>query len=199
MAFSELPATAAWIHGPSRDGLESAAFSTESDGWVAAGSTTAVEGGQAWWVAYEIEFSHAFVTRRAVVWSRSGTGHRLTRRLECDVDGAWTIDGQLAPLLDGCSDVDLESSAFTNTLPLRRLRLAVDHGAGAPAAYVRVAGLAIERLEQRYVRRGDADAGCTVDYAAPAFDFAARIAYDHAGLVLDYPGIARRLATSGPR
>jgi len=30
------------------------------------------------------------------------------------------------------------------------------------------------------------------DYAAPVFGFAARLVYDEAGLVLDYPGIALR-------
>jgi hypothetical protein len=37
------------------------------------------------------------------------------------------------------------------------------------------------------------EAGCQrYDYAAPAFDFAARLVYDKSGLVLDYPGIAVR-------
>jgi hypothetical protein len=30
------------------------------------------------------------------------------------------------------------------------------------------------------------------DYGAPAFGFTARLVYDSSGLVLDYPGIARR-------
>lgn len=59
----------------------------------------------------------------------------------------------------------------------------------APAAYVRVADLAVERLEQRYTRRSST----LYDYEAPVFDFACGLRYDRAGLVIDYPGIATRI------
>jgi uncharacterized protein len=62
----------------------------------------------------------------------------------------------------------------------------------APAAYVRAAGLAVERLEQTYVRTADEACCQRYDYAAPSFGFAARLVYDESGLVLDYPGIAVR-------
>jgi hypothetical protein len=88
--------------------------------------------------------------------------------------------------------VDLEASALTNALPVRRMGLLVSGRAAAPAAYLRAVGLAVERLEQTYVRITD-EAGCQrYDYAASAFDFAARLVYDKSGLVLDYPGIAVR-------
>jgi hypothetical protein len=41
--------------------------------------------------------------------------------------------------LDGCLDADLESSAMTNAMPVRRLGLAVAARAAAPAAYFRAA------------------------------------------------------------
>jgi hypothetical protein len=62
----------------------------------------------------------------------------------------------------------------------------------APAAYVRARDLGVERLEQEYVRACDDGRHQRYDYAAPVFDFAARLVYDEAGLVLDYPGIALR-------
>jgi hypothetical protein len=89
-------------------------------------------------------------------------------------------------------DVDLESSAMTNALPVHRLRLAVGAGAGAPAAYVHAASLNVDRLEQAYLRITDDSARQRYDYAAPAFDFTSRLGYDRSGLVLDYPGIAVR-------
>jgi hypothetical protein len=60
----------------------------------------------------------------------------------------------------------------------------------APAAYVRAAGLAVERLEQTYACTADEACCQRYDYAAPAF--AARLVYDESGLVLDYTGIAVR-------
>jgi uncharacterized protein len=81
---------------------------------------------------------------------------------------------------------------MTNALPVRRMGLPVAARAAAPAAYIRAGGLAVERLEQTYLRTAD-EASCQhYDYTALAFDFAARLVYDESGLVLDYPGIAVR-------
>jgi hypothetical protein len=112
--------------------------------------------------------------------------------LEVDQTGRWLVDGDPAPHLDGCRDVDLESSAMTNALPVHRLGLAAAEQADAPAAYVRALDLSVERLEQTYRRIGDEGARQRYDYAAPAFDFTSRLVYDESGLVLDYPGVARR-------
>jgi hypothetical protein len=90
-------------------------------------------------------------------------------------------------------DVDLESSALTNTLPVHRLRLAIGEAQGAPAAYVRAVGLRVHRLEQTYRHSATDGSRQRYQYAAPEFDFAAELVYDQAGLILDYPGIARRV------
>ncbi len=57
---------------------------------------------------------------------------------------------------------------------------------------MRVAGGAVERLEQRYARIADEGDRRRFDYAAPRFDFACRLVYDGDGFVSDYPGIAVR-------
>jgi len=59
-----------------------------------------------------------------------------------------------------------------------------------PAAYVR-ADLRSERLEQTYTARPDLRFG----YAAPTFGFTAEMRFDASGLIVDYPGIARRVGT----
>jgi len=112
--------------------------------------------------------------------------------LEVDQTGGWLVDGGPAPYLDGCRDVDLESSALTNALPVHRLGLAAGGQADAPAAYVRALDLSVDRLEQTYRRIADEGVRQRYDYAAPAFDFTSRLVYDESGLVLDYPGVARR-------
>jgi hypothetical protein len=115
--------------------------------------------------------------------------------LVCDASGRWSVDGESDARLDGCLDVDLEASAFTNAFPVHRLALEVGEAADAPAAYVRAADLTVERLEQRYVRVDDDASGRQrYDYDAPAFDFSCRLVYDGSGLVVEYPGIAVRAA-----
>jgi hypothetical protein len=58
----------------------------------------------------------------------------------------------------------------------------------------RAEDLGVERLEERYVRLEDQGPGRRFAYAAHAFDFTCVLAYDDAGLLLDYPGIAVRAA-----
>ena len=72
------------------------------------------------------------------------------------------------------------------------LALAAGGHADAPAAYVRALDLSVARLEQAYRRIADDGPRQRYDYAAPAFGFTSRLVYDESGLVLDYPGIARR-------
>ena len=115
---------------------------------------TAVEDRQAWAVSYAIELDAGWGTRSALVRSRSESGQREVH-IEADGAGGWRADGAPAGHLDGCLDVDLEASAFTNALPAHRLSLDPGHETAAPAAYVRASDLRVERLEQRYARLAD--------------------------------------------
>ncbi|HEY2238822.1 MAG TPA: putative glycolipid-binding domain-containing protein [Streptosporangiaceae bacterium] len=197
MPLHAFPATACWRHRDARVGFEVAYFRAlepaagQAPGWRIDGTTTAREDSQTWVVSYRIEADAAWATRRARITATTVTGSHATE-LRADGAGHWLIDGQPAPHLDGCLDVDLESSAMTNTLPVHRLDLAPGARADAPAAYVRAATVATDRLEQVYRRRPGQEDRLGYDYAAPAFGFTARLVYDEAGLIVSYPGIAER-------
>jgi hypothetical protein len=191
MRFRDLPEHAAWRHHDARAGFEVVFLHSDDGGHLLQGDTAALEDGEAWTVSYAIVLDAAWMTREVRVSARSASGaHELT--LESDAAGSWLADGARAPQLDGCLDVDLESSALTNALPIHRLALAVGEEADAPAAYIRAGDLRVERLDQRYVRLPDAGAGERYHYSAPSFGFQCRLTYDASGLVLDYPGIAVR-------
>jgi uncharacterized protein len=157
------------------------------------GATTAVEDGEAWLVRYCITLDSDWTTRSARVVGQSAAGVREAT-LEADAAGRWRINGAAAPALDGCLDVDLESSALTNAFPVHRLGLGIGEQAQAPAVYVRAVHLAVERLEQRHERLQDDDDRQRYSYSAPRFEFSCELLYDATGLVLDYPGIAVRAA-----
>jgi hypothetical protein len=190
--FADLPASAAWRHQDARVGFEVLFASRDANGIRLEGHSTAVEEGVAWSISYTLVLDTHWRTRSARVVGRSSLGADEVR-LEGDV-GEWRVDGRPAPELSGCFDVDLEASACTNLLPVRRLALQVGERAEAPAAYVRAEDLRVERIEQSYTRLPDVGGHVHYGYASPGFDFRATLVFDAFGLVVDYPGIAVRVA-----
>jgi hypothetical protein len=191
MAFEQLPEFAAWRQRGARDGFEVLFVRTHTGGHRLEGCTTAVESGRAWAVEYDIVVGADWVTSEVRVRALSAAG-RPEVRLESRAPGEWLVDGAPAPHLDGCVDVDLEASVFTNALPVRRLALEVGTEADVPAAFVRASDLGVERLDQRYLRLDDEGGHQRYAYAAPRFDYTGRLRYDSSGLLLEYPGIAER-------
>jgi hypothetical protein len=89
--------------------------------------------------------------------------------------------------LDGADFFDLGLSPLFNSLPvLRDGLLTSDSARTYEMRWVDVPSLQVERSEQRYEPLGDN----VVRFVAGAF--VAEIAFDDAGFVVDYPGLARR-------
>lgn len=108
-----------------------------------------------------------------------------TRTLHADGQGHWRDEAGLLSDLDGCLEVDISSTPCTNTLPIRRLALAIGEARDIDVAYLSVPRLTISRVRQRYRRleRG---------YRYESGRFAADLTVDDAGLVVDYPNLWRR-------
>jgi hypothetical protein len=188
--FAELPAIAAWQHHDARMGFEVAAFTTCAGGYRVHGATSAADDGEVWHVEYDIVLDSDWTTRSARVGSWSAAGRRS---VALDRDGAagWSVNGERAPELDECLDVDLESSVLTNAFPVHRRCSEAGISWSAPAVYVGAADLTVTRLDQRYTYLAS-DERHHYAYEAPAFDFRCQLDYDASGLVLHYPGIAVR-------
>ena len=65
-------------------------------------------------------------------------------------DGGWLADEQARPDLAGCDDIDLMGSPATNTLPVRRLNLAIDQPHLFDVAWVVLPTLQVQRSRQEY-------------------------------------------------
>lgn len=183
--LAALPAFAAWRFVDAVDGFEV----VYADANLLRGHTSAVEGGTAYAVRYEIALDDDWRTREARIASDIVAGPRETI-LKSDGQGRWTVNGRHAPELDGLIDVDLEASACTNTLPIHRLAPGAGEATPAPAAYVRALDLSVTRLDQTYRRLDER----RYDYTPEGGDFRAVLTYDASGLIVDYPGIAVRFA-----
>jgi hypothetical protein len=115
--------------------------------------------------------------------------------IRADGRGRWTDAATGSPLpLDGCVDIDIYPSPFTNTLPVRRL---ADPGVGRPVAidvaWVLLPALTIQAKPQEYTLLERGDRGSRWRFRSLDSDFTAELDVDPDGLVLDYPGIARRV------
>ena len=133
-------------------------------------------------VDYDIECSANWQTRQVLIEMEHGI--RLARlSLTCDSQRQWRRDGVHVAALDGCEDVDLSVTPSTNTLPIRRLALAVGERQAVTAAWIRFPQLVIEPLEQVYERVGDRH----YRYSSAGGAFTAELLVDQFGLVMNYP------------
>ena len=173
-----MSAPTAFRHLGIRDGFEVAWFAPPEG---LRGGSTFIEDGAGHHIAYEIALAADGSTAAATIRSLDRT-LMLAR-----AGGVWTVDEMERSDLADCPDIDLESSAVTNALPLARLRLAVGESGRAMAAWVR-ADLTVQRLEQTYTRLDER----RYDYVSHCDGFRAVLEFGDDGLVVDYPGIATR-------
>ena len=92
------------------------------------------------------------------------------------------------PEYTGAIDVDLAMTPFTNTLPIRRLGLAVGAAADIIVVYVTFPDLAVSADPQRYTRLAER----TYRFESLDGGFVRDIEVDEHGLVVTYPGLFRR-------
>src|SRR5215213_4966853 len=123
----------------------------EPSRWRLAGTAVLSFEGTPCRLDYEIFCDAEWRTRVAKVEGWVGN-ESVRHEVSVDPAGRWRLDGVERPDLDGCVDVDLGFSPSTNTLPIRRLGLAVGESAPVSAAWLRFPGFALERLEQVYTR-----------------------------------------------
>ena len=171
-------------------GTEYLNISVEADGVVAKGVVVGDRGAEPYGLVYTVLLDAGWRTRMVEV-SRPADGHSLS--LQSDGEGRWRDQrlGLPLPQLDGCLDVDIAATPFTNTLPIRRGTWAAGQSRAFTMAYVSVPDLLVSRVAQRYT--------CIEErkkflYENVPNDFQAELAVDAHGLVVDYPGLFRRLS-----
>lgn len=154
---------------------------------------------------YVFETRSRFIHERLVVVSR-GQGWRRSLELQLDRYGTWRAETDAEGELDlpppggdmsqfsKAEDCDIALSPLTNTMPVLR------HGlleGGGPVdftmAWISVPDLSVHASRQRYTfvrKEGDVS---VVRYESITRDFVAELRFDADGLVIDYPGIGRRI------
>jgi len=142
-------------------------------------------------IEYRILADGAGLTSAVHVRDLRGFDQR-TLTIERSTKGAWTVNGAADSSLKGCTDIDLGVSPSTNTLPLRRLRLAVGRSATIKAAWVLFPQLEVVKAGQTYTRL-DEDT-----YRYTDGDFTAELTVDDDFLVASYAEWQRTGMAFGP-
>jgi uncharacterized protein len=155
---------------------------------------------------YRLETGPAYVTTSLRV-DACGDGWRRRVELRRARDGAWSVESRAqgdpplgppggdAAALGQARDCDLGLSPLTNAMPVLRAGLLE----GGPAvelavAWVSVPDLGVRLARQRYAFVRALPGGMAlVRFETADGSFSADLTFDRDGLVVDYPGLARRL------
>ena len=132
-------------------------------------------------LSYEVTCDRTWATRAVRVALRRGPS-TVTVELRREEGDRWWRDGVRMAELDGTTDIDLGFTPATNTLPIRRLSLAVGASAPVKAAWMRFPDLHVEVLPQRYTRLGPN----RYRYESAGGAFVAELRVDELGLVVRY-------------
>lgn len=106
-------------------------------------------------------------------------------------DGRWhDKQGTIHAIFDGCVDIDISLTPFTNTLPINRLKLLVGASEEIAVLYFDLPSMDVKPARQRYTRLAED----RYRYESLSSGFTAEIVVDEGGLVMHYPEIWERIA-----
>ena len=181
----------AWRRSDEVETDEHCTLTVRDGGLSLVGTVLGSEGGAPVRIEYRVLADGTGMTTAAHVRDLRGFETR-TMVLERDAKGKWTVDGTVMKELKGCTDVDLGCSPSTNTLPIRRLRLAVGATQKIQAAWLRFPDFTIVKAAQTYTRLDE----FTYRYASGTFE--AELTVDDDGLVAAYADWRRTGVAMGP-
>jgi hypothetical protein len=173
-------------------GLEHFYLWVSDDGILADGVVIGVEEAIAFRVRYQIHCDPAWRVRKVFVQSLDVDERAIL--FDTDGLGDWTDEsGRPVAELQGCIDVDITATPFTNTLPIRRLRLNSGESAEINVVYFVIPEMQVRVEAQRYTRLETNVSGGRYKFESLRDGFTADIIVDADGLVEDYPGLFKRV------
>ncbi|WP_414447308.1 putative glycolipid-binding domain-containing protein [Burkholderia sp. 22PA0099] len=174
------------------DGIEHLTLVRDGGGYLAESVIVGRhDDGRRYGLAYRVACDAHWRTTRATLTVMGGA----TLTLERDRGGHWCEvldigERSALPALEGCVDLDIAATPFTNTLPIRRLGLKRDERRTIDVAYVTIPELSVARATQTYVC---IEPGRRYRYEGIDGRFKAGLSVDDDGLVVEYDTLFRRL------
>jgi hypothetical protein len=148
------------------------------------------EAGAPFRLAYRLTWDDAWRLHDADLFV-AAEGSTRSLDLRTDGEGRWrTRDGSPIDELDGCIDIDIWPTPFTNSFPIRRNAMSIGQRCEFRMAWVFAPDLTVRPQRQAYTRLADRL------YRFESLDgsgFKADLPVDDDGVVLDYPDLFERV------
>ncbi len=176
-------------------GMEHLHLIEDPHGFTANGLILAVKENIPYRMGYTIHCDTAWHVREVRVEILDSSAPQI--HLKANGKGHWTTGtGERVALLDGCIDVDISATPFTNTIAIQRLGLAVGEVAEITAAYIKVPEMQITAVKQRYTYVENNDDGEHYQYAGYPSRYQAELVVDRNKLIIAYPELFMRVWSS---
>ncbi|MGZ3622658.1 MAG: putative glycolipid-binding domain-containing protein [Ktedonobacteraceae bacterium] len=176
----------------SEPGLEHLRLTQQDGGMLADSLIVGISNRMPFRLYYEITCDSSWNVKELDLMLLSGS--RKSLKIQADGHGHWfTSTGGPIPSIDGCIDVDISATPFTNTLPIRRLKLNPGQSAELLVAYVLIPEVELMTDRQRYTCLELHTQGGLYKYESMESDFKAELPVDSDGLVIDYPGLFKSI------
>jgi len=138
-------------------------------------------------IKYFISLDKNWITKRIEVFD-------LISRKEVNLwkneDGNWIDKNNIiAENLNGCTDVDIMITPFTNTIPVKRLKMQEGESNEITVLYIKIPELDVSKAMQRYTCLGISKEIIKYKYESLSTGFVSEIEFDADGFVTDYPNI----------
>jgi hypothetical protein len=183
---------AVWV-AQDKVGTEHFCLTRHGDGFLAQGTVIGVADATPFSAHYSLRFTDDWYLRFATVRRLDLRGNALS--IETDGKGRWYGSEDL-PLksLKGCLDVDISTTPFTKSLPIRRLGLRKGQSAEVKVTYLDVPALKIRPVVQCYTCLQPLGAkGGRFSFDQGGGADVVEIAVDADGLVTEFPGAFQRV------
>lgn len=164
--------------GPSGS-LDRCTLDETPGGWRLAGTSLLVIDDAPYEIRYSVVLDDGWGTRTVGAHVQGPDADRRMA-LTSDGRGTWSVTDQPVLELFGATDADLAWTPATNTVPIRRLGLAVGESGSVVTAHIAFPQHEIERATQQYERLSEAT------YRYTSGEFTADLTVDENGFVTRY-------------
>jgi uncharacterized protein len=138
-------------------------------------------------IHYMIELDPKWQTQHFLVSDLNNPDNVI--ELYSDSKGKWFDRDEAVAPLEGCMDIDITLTPFTNSLPIRRLDPAPGRRTMIEVVYIRIPEFTFEKVQQYYTNLGNH----RYLFETGNGDFKAELEFDKNFMVTDYPELFKRI------